>query len=234
MPVDRIHEVLAVQIRIIGLQNKPSEGNGKKRKLRDAVKEALAYFQKKFPDMVPMGSHMAEMLIARFHINADHFDALSLNFKSCLSDLGLSGGWRREIAPFHRSYHLDVRDIKSKPDRIGLWFYQLMATLEGGAQFLIHMRLWRGLEHIVPAYDMYKKCFSACDQFNRNLHDRNGLTGMVVEARWATVDTITSFPWPVPSKTQLLPTKYCRIRMFRRGVLWMCLEMADDFLYESI
>ena len=36
----------------------------------------------------------------------------------------------------------DVRDVKSKPDRIGLWYYELMLTLDNELPFLVHIKLW--------------------------------------------------------------------------------------------
>ena len=35
----------------------------------------------------------------------------------------------------------NVRVVFSKPDRVGLWFYQLASILSSGLSYLIHLRL---------------------------------------------------------------------------------------------
>jgi hypothetical protein len=71
-----------------------------------------------------------------------YFEEISLNCQSVVRHLG------EYVAGDEKLFHFtgdsgDIRLVLTKPDRIGLWFYQLCAPLHNGASFL----LWFKLHH---------------------------------------------------------------------------------------
>lgn len=140
LDMKQLRRFLAVQIRITGLQNQPVEGNNEKKPQRTAIREATAHFRESFPNCTGPGISIVEFLCSQFRIHHKHFEKLSRNFQSVLLDLGQVVAGDEKLLHFTGASD-DVRDVKSKPDRIGLWFYQLMASLPGSTQFCLHMKL---------------------------------------------------------------------------------------------
>ena len=161
-----IDRLFAHQIRLIGLQNGPVEGGGVKRHLRDALSDSKLHFQEIYPDAKHMGLEVLSVLVSRYLITDSVLPILSRNFQACCDDLGQVLAGDEKLLHFTGNL-MDVRAIKSKPDRMGLWFYQLMATLSNDTQFLLHTKLWES----DPSLKISVPSFSACDKFNRNLHN---------------------------------------------------------------
>lgn len=61
-----------------------------------------------------------------------------------------------------------MRDVKSKPDRIGLWFYQLMATLSNDTQFMLHTKLWEADPSVKVSVPVHTVVKDWCDVVNRH------------------------------------------------------------------
>lgn len=135
----KIYRHLAIHIRIIGFQDGPVEGDGSSRALREALTASKNYFESIHPDEPPPGIKALELRISNFLIDTEHFEALSRNFQDVLSDLGhIFAGDEKLLRYTGKSG--DVRDVKSMPDRLGLW---VCAILEHGASYILHLKLWR-------------------------------------------------------------------------------------------
>ena len=117
-----IYRFLAVIIRIIGLQNKASESRKNSRPLRYAIQEAMVHFNhyaKKTP-----GRQILEHLAGNFLISNEFFPLLSLNFQSIVSVLGQCVAGDEKLFHFTGNSS-DIRMCISKPDRVGIWFYEI-------------------------------------------------------------------------------------------------------------
>lgn len=68
------------------------------------------------------------------------FELLSTQFRSCLDQYGrvLAGDEKLLRFTGNSAY---IRQVKSKPDRIGLWFFECCAVLGTGKPFLLYARL---------------------------------------------------------------------------------------------
>jgi hypothetical protein len=135
-----LYLVLAMYVRITGLQNGPNENETNDRPLRNAIIEAHDHF-KELTEYGPIPSiSTCETLLSRFRIAYTHFELISRRFRSCLKHVG------RVIAGDEKLLHFTgdsgfIRLVPSKPDRIGLWFFEACCTLTNGLPYLIHGRL---------------------------------------------------------------------------------------------
>lgn len=162
-----IDRVLAHEIRLIGIHQTPAEGGGVQRHLRDALNNSREYFATKYPGARHPGRDGLCNLIARYHITNEVFPILSHNFQSCMDDLGQIIVGDEKLLHFTGNT-IDVRDIKSKPDRIGLWFYQLMATLPNDTQFMLHTKLWEAEPSIKVSMPVHRVVKEWCDVVKRH------------------------------------------------------------------
>ncbi len=80
---------------------------------------------------------------AAFNLSEKWFESISENFQSVLQSLG-------EIAAAdEKLYHYTgdtpyLRLVPTKPDRIGLWIYELCVLLTNKRQFLVHCKMEMG------------------------------------------------------------------------------------------
>ena len=126
--------------------------------MRDALSDSKLHFQEIYPDAKHMGLEVLSVLVSRYLITDSVLPILSRNFQACCDDLGQVLAGDEKLLHFTGNL-MDVRAIKSKPDRIGLWFYQLMATLSNDTQFLLHTKLWESdpsLKISVPVHRVVK------------------------------------------------------------------------------
>jgi hypothetical protein len=139
---ESIYKHFAIHIRIIGTQEAPKEGQQRATApLREALTKQSHYFANKYKDEKPMGINTLEVLTARFLITYNYFEDLSLNFQEILSDLGQLLIGDEKLLRF-TGHSGDVRDIPSKPDRLGLWYFMLNCSLAENLYYLLHMKLW--------------------------------------------------------------------------------------------
>ena len=133
-----VYKTFAVHIRIIGLQVQPNEAHSVRRPLRDALEEC----QEHFHDLDCPGIDYLTKLTSVLVFDESMEEVLSLKFQSALSRLG------QFVAGDEKLFHFtgqsgDVRLVKSKPDQIGLWFYELCCRLRCGLPYLLHLQLHR-------------------------------------------------------------------------------------------
>lgn len=135
-----IYEVLAFTIRIIGLQNRPLWNRKNSRPLREAVEEASTHFQEKFPNWAPLGVKKVLRLIACAFISKEMYAMLSTKFQNIVTNVG------EYVSGDEKLFHFtgnsgDIRLVPSKPDRVGLWFYEMCMPLRNGKSYLLYMKL---------------------------------------------------------------------------------------------
>jgi hypothetical protein len=148
----------AVYIRIMGIQNGPKENTINHRPQRNNVQEARAHFAEKYPTASLPGIECLEILMSRFHVAYEHYEKLSLNFQSILSDFGVLIAGDEELLKFFGQSGY-IRLAPAKPDKIGLWFYELVCSLGNRKPYMLHIRLHDSelqSNFSVPASDVIK------------------------------------------------------------------------------
>ncbi|KAJ1428373.1 hypothetical protein B484DRAFT_431256 [Ochromonadaceae sp. CCMP2298] len=134
-----IYMCLACKIRIMGLQNAPSESKHNDRPLMTAVKEAKAHFDTMDEGNLQSCSRI-EKILSKFLITEDFFQDLSDNFQNGLKELGDYVAGDEKLLKFFGNA-ADIQKCPAKPDKIGLWFYDLMIKLSSGKPFMIEFFL---------------------------------------------------------------------------------------------
>jgi hypothetical protein len=104
-----IYQMLAVKIRIQGLQNCPSENRNNDRPLRYAVKDAKEHSKAKGFHI--QSSDRVERLIYFFLLTFECFDDFSYNFQSIVSELGEYVEKKREGRPEREAFYSFTRGI---------------------------------------------------------------------------------------------------------------------------
>lgn len=172
----KIWQALAVQIRITGRQNHSTENDPNPRSLSSNVTEAKAHF-----DSLGYGlcanRESLERVIARCLLSQEYSATISANFVSVIDSLG------QYIAGDEKLFHYTgdsphVRLVPSKPDRVGLWFYQLAGRLRNNLPFLLDtfmhdsstgvikvssvVQRWA---NVIAAVPRSEKCYLAFDSY---------------------------------------------------------------------
>ena len=141
--VGDLYRAYAVYIRIQGLQNVPKESDPKKRPRRDAIKEALASFNAKF-GYVDFTYTKVERYLQNCKISEKFYDILSERFRSIIRSLGAWVSGDEKLLKYYGNSG-DIRKVMSKPDKIGLWFYELCILLKRNSRltgaYLVDMKL---------------------------------------------------------------------------------------------
>ena len=109
------------------------------RPLRLQVQALTKYFKDKYTKKMA-GVTGCEIFLTHFLIDSSYMDELSNHFISIVRHIGtyVTGG-EKLLRFFGESDN--VRVAISKPDRVGLWFYQLASILSNGLSYLLHLRM---------------------------------------------------------------------------------------------
>jgi len=137
-----IWQAFAVQLYIIGRQERPVEVRKNVNFKRIKIEEARSYFQSKH-EVKPVGRELIESLIAHAHITSDDTEELSKNFQSIVHKLGQSIAGDEKLF-FFSGNSGDIRLVVSKPGKVGLWFFELCCMLRVGDKelpYLLHFKL---------------------------------------------------------------------------------------------
>lgn len=185
-----LYTYFAVYIRILGHQNAPQENNPGVTILRGNIMDALAHFAGRCRGDKSrlIGINTVEVLIARFNIDSAFFPALSKNWQSVLRTLGQFLAGDEKLLHFTGNSG-DIRAIPSKPDRIGLWFYELCATLPNGKPFIVHTDLWQAAKEYnlsVPVHHIVKKWARVVNRHNGTLGPPSPHTILVFDSYYCT------------------------------------------------
>jgi hypothetical protein len=137
---------LAIDIRFCGLQIESS--NDQKRFLRSRLETEVAYFKEKFAieltlennHNINLGINVHETLMSRFLITPKEYQLLSTSFQSLLSSYGDSIAGDEKLFYFTGNSG-NIRLVPSKPDRIGLWFYELCCRFANGLPYMLDIQM---------------------------------------------------------------------------------------------
>jgi hypothetical protein len=140
--VKYVWQALAFYVKLVGDQRESKQNNTITNPLRTFVMDIYPRFRAmacKDGDIA--GRDVIMKMIAIFLIEQEPVvQKINENFHSVVRKLGQS------VAGDEKLYHFtgnscDVRLVASKPDRIGLWFYELCAPLKCGLQYMLYTRL---------------------------------------------------------------------------------------------
>lgn len=141
-----LYQILAISIRIQGLQNRPLRNQKNYRPLRNALEEARTHLIQRFPDVKSYSKRKFNVLISIPIFTAEYYEDISTCFQGIVQSLGDSVAGDEKLFHF-TGQSIDIRLVLSKPDRIGLWFYELCSPLSYGGSYL----LWTKLHHCDPS-----------------------------------------------------------------------------------
>ena len=137
--ISDVWQALAVQVYIVGVQKRSTENEKNDSPLKTSIKNALLFFANLNRTKKVIG--VPKVLKLTSIINFHYYEReLCNNFQCFLCKLGDS------VAGDEKLFHFtgesgNIRLVLSKPDRVGLWFYQLCCKLSCGKPYLLYARL---------------------------------------------------------------------------------------------
>ena len=157
--VSTIYKCIAIYIRIQGLQNKSSESHPIRNPLKTAISEARHHFDTTFnnqrTECKTPGNDVIEKVFANFLITKNYFKDLSANFQSIIVELGQYVAGDEKLFRFTGNSNL-VRMVPHKPDKVGLWYYELVCRLRTGQPYLLYFRLHDAFEQTISPTEIVK------------------------------------------------------------------------------
>lgn len=131
---------MVVYIYITGHQNGPKENITGRRAKRNNIRSALDYFEKLVGKRTLPGYTTIESSWCKLYIPRLLWDSITKNFRDAINYPGVSVAGDEKL--FHYTGHSAyVRLVQSKPERIGLLFYELCCMLDGGQPYLLDFLL---------------------------------------------------------------------------------------------
>ena len=130
-----IYSFFAVKMRIHALQKKRKASQPGKNLLMEAIKESRSHFGEKLP-----GVKILRTLLARYLLTENYFARITDNIMSNIRRFGEFVAGDEKLLHFTGNSG-DIRMVKSKPDKVGLWFYELCALLPNGLPIIVYFRL---------------------------------------------------------------------------------------------
>jgi len=135
-----IWQTLAIQVYIIGNQQKPTENVKNIAPLRKAITDAKNYLIGENMNKKGVVSDANARKLTTI-INLCTYEAeIRSNFQKMILKLGDSVAGDEKLFHFTGESGL-VRLVISKPDRVGLWFYELCCKLSNNKPYLLYSRL---------------------------------------------------------------------------------------------
>lgn len=139
-----VWQTLAVQVRMIGEQQRSTENNPQPRFLRKGITAALNHFKTLDSDAFVTRCEVVERLNARMVMTEDFSAIISKNFQGFVRTLG------QYVAGDEKLFHYtgksgNVRLVISKPDRVGFWFYELCGRFSNGLPYMLDVFMHNSL-----------------------------------------------------------------------------------------
>ena len=135
-----IYGTFAVIIRIQGIHNAPKPNTRNYHPLKSAIEEARNHFSTLHPLFRNFCINHILKVIALGLLSGDISDALSLQFQDLVKHVGEYVAGDEKLLHFTGNSG-DIRMVLSKPDRVGLWFYELCVKLSNKTSYLLYFKL---------------------------------------------------------------------------------------------
>ena len=189
--------------------------------LVSSIEEARIYFRELYPNDYPCNTKAMGKLFSHFLISHGFYENLSICFRGLLRNLGSSVSGDEKLFHFTGN-SCYIKFVPSKPSRIGLWMYQLVAQLSNGIPILIHMRMQavetaRGER--APVHQVVRDWRSVIDSFSHRCI-------LVFDSYYFSVDSVNVLEEPLasghPSRVKFIgavtPTKFPLCEAFQGRV----------------
>jgi hypothetical protein len=150
---------MAIYIIITGYQEKPLENKKNPGAQRNAIIKAMKLIAERRPFFKIPGINTIEMLISRFHIPKEFYKQLADRFIAVIIQPGRALPGDEKLLRFLGDSSL-VRQIPTKPDQIGFWFYELMARFSNDDFFILYARAQdscKGIDESIPTIEVIKE-----------------------------------------------------------------------------
>ena len=131
---------LSVYVLISAHHVVPQRVRENKHALRDQIKNNLDYLKEINSEVYMYSYYLIEKYFSMYNIPHEMFQKLSLNFQSALSGLGRTVCGDEKLLHFTGDSKV-VLNIVTKPDSIGIWYYEVVVILPNGTPFLIYLRM---------------------------------------------------------------------------------------------
>ena len=92
---------------------------------------------KSFSHIPPLGSKFLKTFMTIFLLDSRYSGQLSTNFRSILRGIGCTIAGDEKLLHF-TGLSPDVRVVYKKPDRVGLWIYELCVKLSNDLPYMLH------------------------------------------------------------------------------------------------
>lgn len=168
-----VYRLLACQIYITGIKGIVDEEDPEVRSIGESMEAARLYFEENcqegrnqnFPN-----ESIWKKYHAVFHLSDKWFEAISANFQSILTSLG------EKVAGDEKLFHFTgdtpyLRLVPTKPDRIGLWMYELCVNLPNKKPYLVHCSMEKGSAKLgisSTVLDIITKWVNVIEKFEDN------------------------------------------------------------------
>ncbi len=149
----------ALYIFITGQQNAPKESETQENPRKTATQKAHDYLSSKGNGAKIPSVGTFDKLFGRFHLRYQQFSAISKRFRACLRHVGRVMCGDEKLLYFTGDSGF-IRLVPSKPDKIGLWFFENCVVLKGKLPFLIYARLSNAntkMDMAVPAGEVVRE-----------------------------------------------------------------------------
>ena len=151
--------------------------------LRAAVNEAREHFSNLYPDVTPPNEKTMQKVLAHVHITNEFYKELSNNFAYGIVHLGQHVAGDEKLFKFF-GVSQNIRVVKSKPDHIGLWIYELACKLTDGSSYMVNMRLQDvnpKLKESIPTAEVMEEWMKLIKDKNADIYSETGSTILVCD-----------------------------------------------------
>lgn len=139
--MSKIYKYLAIRIRVQGIHEVPQENTKNRDAQRKAFLTASAYFREKFPHSPPPGINVLESLHNVLNITPAEENLLSQILQDSIASVGEWVAGDEKLFKFTGKSGW-VRLVPNKPDRVGIWIYELTCRVSPIVCPLAYLTNW--------------------------------------------------------------------------------------------
>ena len=115
--------------------------------MREELERYIEFFENTFSHISPLGSKFLENFTTNFLLDSRYSCQLSKNFRGILRGIGCTIAGDEKLLHF-TGRSPDVRVVYMKPDRVGLWIYELCVKLSNELPYMLDFWLHDSISNI--------------------------------------------------------------------------------------
>ena len=148
-----VYQVIAVYIYLMGVQDTILDDYSGNNPLRETIMKSLNNLGELVENADLPGIQITATLISRFLIRREDYKVICDNLKRCVTHPGRFLAGDEKLLHFTGDSAL-IRQIITKPDKIGFWFYELSSKLPTGKIILLYWRVHDGTVDSIPVHEI--------------------------------------------------------------------------------